>query len=466
MIMRKVELEMNEMEKYEVIKKLVDTNCNKTRAAIKLNLTRRQIDRLILKYKNEGKQAFVHGNKGKKPINTIPEEVKQNIIDLYKTKYYDANFTHFTELLLDVEKINVSEFFVRSLLKGHDIVSPKSNRKTKREFLNMLNKKLEDKKLSAKEKTKTIQTIIDIEDAHPRRPRCKYFGEVLQMDASVHNWFGDIDVHLHIAIDDSTGVIVGAYFDPQETLKGYYNVLHQTLTNYGIPASFYTDKRTVFEYNKKSNQPVEKDTFTQFGYACHQLGIEIKTSSVPQAKGRVERLFGTLQSRLPIEMRLAGVTDIDSANEFLHHYVKKFNAQFSLPINHSKSAFETQPSDEKINLMLAVICERKVDHGHCVRIDNKYFKTFNSNDVVVNHRQGTPGLVIKAFDGNIYASINDTVYALVEVPKHQAYSKRFDDKPLEIKERKRWIPPMNHPWRISSFNNHLSKQAHLKDKSA
>lgn len=464
--MRKVDLEMNEKEKYEVIKKLVDANGNKTRAAIKLNLTRRQIDRLILKYKNEGKQAFVHGNRGKMPVNTVPEDVKQNIIDLYKNKYYDANFTHFTEFLVNEEKIYVSEFFVRSLLKENDIVSPKANRKTRREFVKKLHKKLESPNLSAKEQTKTIQTIVDVEDAHPRRPRCKYFGEVLQMDASVHNWFGDIDVHLHVAIDDSTGSIVGAYFDPQETLNGYYNVLHQVLINYGIPASFYTDKRTVFEYNKKSNQPVEKDTFTQFGYACHQLGIEIKTSSVPQAKGRVERLFGTLQSRLPIEMRLAGVTDINTANEFLNSYIKKFNAQFSLPINHSKSVFETQPSDEKINLILAVICERKIDHGHCIRIDNKYFKTFNSNNVAINHKQGTPSLVIRAFDGNVYASINDAVYALVEVPKHLSYSKIFDDKPLEIKERKRWIPPMNHPWRISAFNNHLSKQAHLKDKSA
>jgi len=86
----------------------------------------------------------------------------------------------------------------------------------------------------------------------------------------------------------------------------------------------------VFEYKRKNETSVEKDTFTQFGYACKQLGIAIQTSSIPQAKGRVERMFGTLQSRLPIELRLKGVTTLEEANEFLNHYVKKNNAQFAL----------------------------------------------------------------------------------------------------------------------------------------
>ena len=94
---------------------------------------------------------------------------------------------------------------------------------------------------------------------------------------------------LHIAVDDATGTIVGAYFDYQETLNGYYNILHQILIKYGIPYMFFTDRRTVFEYKQKKSPSIEEDTFTQFGYACNQLGIEIKTSSVAQAKGRFER---------------------------------------------------------------------------------------------------------------------------------------------------------------------------------
>ena len=107
---------------------------------------------------------------------------------------------------------------------------------------------------------------------------------------------------------------------------------------------------TVFEYKKKESSLLEEDTFTQFGYACQQLGIEIKTSSIPEAKGRVERMNQTLQSRLPIELRLAGITSIEKANEFLKTYLKEINGKLALSVNHSKSVFEKQPDDEKINL--------------------------------------------------------------------------------------------------------------------
>ena len=108
--------------------------------------------------------------------------------------------------------------------------------------------------------------------------------------------------------------------------------------------------------NRKNPLSIEEYTFTQFGYACNQLGIDIKTSSVAQAKGRVERMFQTLQSRLPIEMKLAGVSTIYQANEFLNSYIKEFNAQFALPIDSIKSVFEKQPDTEKINLILGCSC--------------------------------------------------------------------------------------------------------------
>ena len=117
--------------------------------------------------------------------------------------------------------------------------------------------------------------------------------------------------------DDDTGMIVGAWFDKQETLSGYYHVFRQILTDYGIPYMFYTDRRTIFEYRQKNSPSLENDTFTQFGYACKQLGVDLKTTSIPQAKGRIERLFGTLQSRLPAELQLAGISTIEQANELV-----------------------------------------------------------------------------------------------------------------------------------------------------
>ena len=154
---------------------------------------------------------------------------------------------------------------------------------------------------------------------------------------------------------------------------------------------FYTDRRTVFEYKKKNSPKLENDTFTQFSYACKQLGVALKTTSIPQAKGRIERLFKTLQSRLPVELRLAGVNTLEQANEFLNSYIKKFNAQFALPLNPTMSVFETQPSAEKIDLFLSVLTPRVVDAGHSIRFNNHRYRMLDESGIHTNYRKGTNG---------------------------------------------------------------------------
>jgi transposase len=462
-LMRKVDLNMKANEKYEIIKKLVDTNGNKKRAAMRLGYTMRHVNRMIKGYKEEGKSFFIHGNSGRKPAHTVDNETRQLVIDLYRTKYYDANYTHYTELLSVHEDIHISENCVRSILMDEFILSPKARRRTKKKVKKHL-ERLQKSAVTPKKAVEILDAIVAIEDAHPRRPRCAYAGEMLQMDASVHLWFGSEKTHLHIAVDDATGTITGAYFDSQETLNGYYNVLDQVLIQYGIPYKLLTDRRTVFEYKKKKTSSAEDDTFTQFSYACNQLGIEIETSSVAQAKGRVERMFQTLQSRLPVELRLAGVTTLEQANEFLNSYIKKFNAKFALPINSIKSVFEIQPNNEKINLTLAVLTSRKVDNGHCIRFDKNYYKPIDSNGYPVYYRKGTSGMVIKAFDGNLFFCVDDKVYSLDAVPDHQRISKNFDISTKQEKPRKRYIPPMSHPWKQASFERYLKKQEHRQSK--
>lgn len=319
---------------------------------------------------------------------------------------------------------------------------------------------LKDTTKSKNKLTSFTEKILDIEDAHPRRPRCANFGELLQMDASIHNWFGDKKTQLHIAIDDATGSIVGAYFDHQETLNGYYHILHQILSNHGIPYRILTDKRTVFEYKQKNSVSTEDDTFTQFGYACHQLGIDLKTSSVPQAKGRVERMFQTLQSRLPLELMLAGVNTIELANEFLYSYIKEFNAKFSLPINNIKSVFDNQVDIEKINLTLAIITNRKVDNGHCIKFKNEYYKTVDANNLPVYLYSKTDGMVIQTFDKQLFFCANDKIFSLQVVPSHERISKDFDIIPFQVEVKKKYIPSMEHPWRKKSFDDFAKKQSH------
>lgn len=453
---------MDETQKYEIIKKLVETNGNKQTAALRIGCTRRHINRMILGYKAQGKAFFSHGNHNHQPVSTIPADTRASIVDLYKTKYYDSNLSHFTELLSEHEGISVSTSSVRSILRQEFILSPKAKRATKKAVKKEL-QKLRRGAATKKEQAAIQTSILELEDCHPRRPRSTYFGEMVQMDASEYMWFGNVKAHLHIAVDDATGTLVGAWFDTQETLNGYYHVLEQILLDYGIPYQFFTDNRTVFEYKKKDGANVEKDTFTQFAYACKQLGIDIRTSSIPQAKGRVERMNGTLQSRLPVELRIKGISTIEAANEFLNSYIKKFNKKFALPVDSIKSVFEKQPDSDKINLTLAVLSTRKIDNGSCLKYNHAYYLPVDGNGQAVHYRKGTTAMVIRAFNRELYCSVGEQVYALELLPDHKPVSKAFDLVELPVKAKKRYIPPMSHPWKRESFERFMKKQKHYKE---
>ena len=455
--MRKVVLTLKEQEKYTVIKKLVETNGNKERARIKLGLKSiRQINRLIVGYKEYGKEFFIHGNRGRKPKHAISAELKDTIETLYQSKYFDCTYTQFTEYLADREHIFLSTAEVGQILREKYILSPRTRKATRKN----LKKKLIAQKQNAKSKkeiSKLQASIVAIEDSHPRQPRCIYFGEEIQTDACIHLWFGNIKSALHAAIDDATGQVVAAYFDNQETLNGYYNIYYQILTNYGIPYLFKTDKRTVFEYNKKGTTSDEDNTFTQFAYACKQLGTSIECSSVPEFKPRIERLFESFQLRLIPELRLANITTIEETNSFLPTFLKKYNSKFALCIDNTKSVFENQPSEQKINLTLAVLSRRVVDTGHSICFKKKYYRTVNSVGTPIYFGKGTKCMVIEAFDKSLYATIEDNIFALEEIPEVQTYSKNFDEI-LPTKPKKIYIPKMTHPFKRDSFEKFIEKQ--------
>lgn len=461
--MRKVGLRMNEQYKYDIIKKLVETNGNKKRAAIKLNLTIRQIDRLIKGYKEFGKEFFIHGNRGRKPAHALSEDFKDKIEELYVTKYFDCTYTSFQEYLESRENICLSIDEVRIILRNRYIFSPRTHKSTKKKFKEKLRKEIETSK--AQEKKYLKNKLVMSEDAHPRQPRCQYFGEELQMDACIHLWFGNVKTALHAVIDDATGQVLGMYFDKQETLRGYYKITEQFLSKYGIPYLIKTDKRTVFEYKKKASSKVEEDTFTQYAYACKQLGIHIETSSVPEFKPRIERLFQTLQQRLPQEFRLNNIQTIDKANKFLEKYIIQYNNKFALCINNNKSVFEKQPNKEKINLTLAILAERVIDSGHSIKYENKYYKFINKVGRSIYFNKGTKCIVIKALDNNLYATVDDSIFALEEISQIQKKSDNFDEIIEEKDDKKIYIPKMTHPWKRISFNEFVKKQKHRLDEN-
>ena len=221
--MKEVKLRMNEQEKYEVIKELVDHKGNKNRASKELDISRRQIDRLIIKYKEGGKSAFVHGNRGHVPSKTLDKSISEDIILLYNNKYQGWNFNHFNEFLKIEEIIDVSYNFIYKTLTKAGILSPKAKKEFKKKQLlneNKINNTMSDEQINH-----IVNHEIALEDSHPRGEKTKYFGEVIEQDGSIHMWFGGVKTCLHLAIDKATSTIVGAWFDYQETLNGYYHVL-------------------------------------------------------------------------------------------------------------------------------------------------------------------------------------------------------------------------------------------------
>ena len=305
-----------------------------------------------------------------------------------------------------------------------------------------------------------INHEIALEDSHPRGEKPKFFGEIIEQDGSIHLWFGDKKACLHLVIDKATSTIVGAWFDNQETLNGYYRVLYQILTKYGIPYKFFTDNRTVFNYMSLNpdKRTSDKDVLTQYGYACKQLGIELETSSVSQAKGLIERTNGTFQGRLVNELKLNGINTIEDANKYLLEvFVPNFNERFAMNYKKFESVFEEAPSIDKINYTLAILTPRKIDNGNSIKFQNKYYQPYLNNKLKC-FMPKTDCLVIKAYDGSLVVSIDEQILELKELSRNERFSKNFEEEKT-TKERQKYIPPMSHPFKAASFKKYQEKQA-------
>ena len=454
-------LTMNEKTKYDTIKAVVNERKTIERAQVELGLSRKQIRRLMDTYNNQGRKGFRHGNAKRPPSTAISPQIKNKIVRLYQNKYNGFNFTHYHEKLKAVEDIHVSYGSLRNIMDAANILSPKGTRAKRRE----MKQRLKDKQYSARGLTKReTELLVEVETvdavkAHPSRSRKKYFGELIQMDASEHIWFGDVRAHLHAAIEDATGKIVGAYFDWQETLNGYYEVTEQLITQYGIPYEIMTDKRTVFYYESESTKkdaPNEQSTFTQYGYACQTLGIKLTSTSIPQTKGRIERLFNTFQDRLINEMRLVHISTIEQANKFLVDYIPQYNQRFALEIQDTMNIFEKPLPVDSLNTILARFDYRVVNAGHAIKYHNKTYKLFGARGQPIYLRPKTRVMVIEAKNGTLLASYKETLYQLEAVLLRESASEEIDMAPVK-KERKVYIPPLSHPMKAASYQRYLQK---------
>ncbi len=461
--MKKVDLNYMENKKYKIIKRLVTTNGNKKRAANLLNCSMKTIYRLIRKYQNEGKSGFVHKNRNRTPINKYPQKVKDKILDYYINECSPANISHFAELAEQKFKYKISVTTLKKWLAGKWILSPKAWKRTVKKQKQLLKWKAKNaSSIKYKQIVNKANNELDRKFSHPRKPRVENKGQLVLLDATVHAWNGKEKWYLHLAIDDATGHILGGHFDKEETLNGYYHVLKQILVNHGIPMEFLTDRRTVFIYQRKDLRSFRQDTYTQFGFACKQLGIKISSTSVAQAKGRIERMNGTLQSRLPIDMKLNGVKTMDEANKFLQKYIHKINEKFGHKINKTRNVFEPIKDKERINLTLSEITKRKVDNGHAIKVNNKYLIATHKYKQVYLY-PGTQVLFVKTFNDKEFIVSKDVWYPVKEIPKYKSNFKVIDSDLFHGRHNHTYSPSPDHVWRQDSFIKFCNKQAYRKD---
>jgi transposase len=405
----------------DVIMQVIDGTVAREAAAEKLGVSTRTIYRRCARYLFEGTPSFSHALKNRPARNRRPQYLRKMIVDLYEQKYVGYNFTHFYQKLSEVEMIDASSASVYRILTDAGHVSPRA-RKVKRKV-----------------------------KIHPSRERRKCFGELLQMDASKHDWFGiDSYVHLHAAIDDATSRVLGAYFAKEETLTGYYQVFSQILANHGIPEEFYTDKRSVFSSVKTRESSLAKDTSTQFRVAASKLGVSsIHLTSSPQAKGRIERLFNTFQDRLISELRSKDIATIEDANAYLPVFIADHNERYGLCLDGIESAFGPKMSQSDINIALSIIDTRTVSNGSVVSYKGQAYVPFSEKGRI-DLAPKTQVIILKSLDDKLYLVCKKSMYPLIHL------ANRGFPTPEQIRD-KTYIPPKDHPWKEESYKLLITK---------
>lgn len=365
-------------------------------ASARLGVSERQVFRLLSRYKDNGVKGLIHGNK-LHPTNTGYDNVfKEQVVATYLGAYQDYNFSHFMDKLQEDYNLKLSLSFIRSTLMAHGIISPRKHRHKR--------------------------------TPHPPRERKANAGELVQADASEFQWLsylGDSKYYyLHGMIDDTTGIVVALWLEEQETNHGYQMCMKQMIKNYGIPAWLYTDNRSTFSNNNQKltteemieaelNGTEDKDiNQTRFVEMLKRLGVGIITTSVPQAKGRIERLWNTLQDRLPKELRDHSVTNIKEANQYIiNDFLPRYNKQFASTINCNRNYFQKVQKDFNYNRELALIYKKRIYNGTYLQLDKQYYTPFlNGKNVKLNAR--TRLTIYCCLNGNLGIFYNHKWYDL------------------------------------------------------
>lgn len=382
----KITLSQEQLKTFTVINRFIDKSISRQQAASLLGLSTRQITRLKKGVLTSGAESLIHKNTGRKPAHAVTDETKEAVLKIYsRPELSRANFLHFKDILLADFGIALSYSALSSILKNADFESPKKKK---------------------------------IRHRTHRRTRKPHPGQLIQIDATPYEWFGgNTKYALHGAIDDATGNVVGLFLTQNECLYGYLETMRQCCVDFGVPQTIYSDNHTIFRSPKTGKLTMDELIagktvhLTQFGRSMHELGIDLIFAKTPQAKGRIERLWVTLQSRLPVEFAKRGITTVADANRFLEEeYKELFNQRFSVEPE-AESIFVPLAEGMDIDTILCVKHKRKTDAAGTFSFKNRCFQILDEGFPIINARKEievllNPRYGIRiAYGGRIYETI-------------------------------------------------------------
>ena len=337
-------LSQKELQRVAVISSCVKGDLACARAASLLNLTPRHVKRLKSRLRQGGEAALAHASRGRPSPRRLPQRVRDRILQLARTTYAGFNDHHLCEKLVEKEGFSLGRETLRRLLRSAGIGSPRKRRApTHRQ----------------------------------RRLARAREGEMVLLDASLHRWLQDRGPQLTLLgfLDDATRKVLVAEFFPTEDARGYFRLLQRLLGRFGVPLSFYGDRHSVFVRNDDhwtvEEQLAGRRQPTQFGRALEQLGITYIAARSPQAKGRVERLWGTFQDRLTSELRLAGAHDLVTSNQVLRRFLPDHNRRFGRAPRETETAW--RPAPKNLDHICCFHHERMVSNDNVVQWDGRRF---------------------------------------------------------------------------------------------
>ena len=400
-------MSMREVKRLKAVGSAIERHITQKTAAWMIGLSERQVRRMVKVIREQGNKGIIHGLRGQPSNRRLPEAMRARVLACYQERYPDFGPTLATEKLFESDGITISDETLRIWLIEAGLWKKRRKRSAFRRW----------------------------------RPRRECFGELLQMDGSHHDWLEGRGAELVLmgSIDDATNTTYGRFHDYEGTLpamdsfKGY-------VKKYGLPMSIYVDRHTTYKSSKKLTEWDEVEgvkTLSQFERALEELGVEVIHAQSPQAKGRIERLFGVFQDRLVKEMRLRGITTKDQANEFLEEYLPRYNERFGVCPANEADVHVPLPRHIDLDRYLCIKRERTVRKDNTIALDGRLYQ--------LEERGGKKVIVEERLDGSLHIMSNGAALKYKEIterPRTEVVPKadmRVYNRPQK--------PSKDHPWR-------------------